>query len=196
MKALEKQAHARKASRRMRGNFTSRISDKFEGGRHRSFRGVPDFFRLAVESLSEYAVLTMDKDLLISSWSGPATEIFGYKESEIIGESVSCLFTPEDIAQGNDKREYVKALNKGRQADQRWHVCKDGRRIWCYGLSFPLKDEKNITRGFVQLIRNDANRKRMDDLLHASDERLSLAAESTGLIVALGDGAVQNRSGL
>ena len=166
---------------RTRGRFFSRLSDTFSGGRHRSFRGVPDFFRLAVESLSDYALLTMDKDLVVSSWSGPAAEIFGYAESEIIGRSVSCLFTSEDIALGNDKREFVKALEKGRQADQRWHVRKDGRRLWCYGLSFPLMDEKGVVRGFVQLIRDDTSRKSTDDLLRASEARLSLAAESTGL---------------
>ena len=177
MKALEKRA----ASRRMRGRYSSRLSDKSKGGRHKSFRGVPEFFRLAVESLSEYALLTMDKNLLISSWSGPAVAIFGYKESEIIGQNVSCIFTPEDIARGIDKREFVDALKKGRQSDERWHVCKDGRRIWCYGLSFPLKDDKGIVRGFVKLIRDDTIRKGKDDLLRESEARISLAAESTGL---------------
>jgi PAS domain S-box-containing protein len=177
MKVLEKRA----ASRRMKGRYSSRLSDKFKGGRHRSFRGVPEFFRLAVESLSEYALLTTGKDLLISSWSGPAAAIFGYKESEIIGQSVSCLFTPEDVASGIDKRAFDEALKKGRQVAERWHVRKDGRRFWCYSLSFPLKDEKGVVRGFVHLIRDDTSRKEKDDLLHESEARLSLAAESTGL---------------
>jgi PAS domain S-box-containing protein len=123
----------------------------------------------------------MDKDLIISSWSGPAAAIFGYKEAEIIGKSVSVLFTPEDIAKGVDKQEFIDALKKGRQDDERWHVCKDGKRIWCYGLSFPLKDEKDVARGFVKLIRDDTVRKNKEDLLRESEERLRLASESTGL---------------
>jgi len=181
MKALNKAVGKHAASRRMEGRYSYRLSDKFKGGRHRSFRGVPEFFRLAVESLGEYALLTMDKNLRISSWIGPAAAIFGYEESEIIGRSVSCLFTPEDIAQGVDTEEFVEALKKGRKADERWRVCKDGRRLWCYALSFPFKDEKGVVRGFVQLIRDDTGRKKQDDLLHESEARLSLAAESTGL---------------
>lgn len=173
----EKQA----TSRRSRGWFSSRLSDKSKGGRHRTFRGVPDFFRLAVESLNEYALITMDKDRVISSWSGPASAMFGYTEAEIIGQSVTLLFTPEDIAKGIDKKEFASALEKGRQDDERWHVCKDGRRLWCYGLSFPLKDENDEVRGFVKLIRDDTSRKEKDELLRDSEERLRLAGDSTGL---------------
>jgi PAS domain S-box-containing protein len=168
-------------SRRSRGWFSSRLSDKSKGGRHRTFRGVPDFFRLAVESLNEYALITMDRNRVISSWSGPAAAMFGYTEAEIIGQNVTLLFTPEDIAKGIDKQEFVEALDKGRQDDERWHVCKDGRRLWCYGLSFPLKDENDEVRGFVKLIRDDTVRKKKDELLRDSEERLRLAGDSTGL---------------
>ena len=168
-------------SRRARGWFSSRLSDKFKGGHHRTFRGAPDFFRLAVESLNEYALITMDKERVISSWSGPAAKMFGYAESEIIGQNVTLLFTPEDIAKGIDKQEFVGALKKGRQDDERWHVCKDGRRLWCYGLSFPLKDESDEVRGFVKLIRDDTVRRKKDELLRDSEERLRLAGDSTGL---------------
>lgn len=175
------QPEAQATSRRSRGWFSSRLSDKSKGGRHRTFRGVPDFFRLAVESLNEYALITMDKDRVISSWSGPASVMFGYTEAEIIGKSVTLLFTPEDIAKGIDKQEFASALEKGRQDDERWHVCKDGRRLWCYGLSFPLKDENDEVRGFVKLIRDDTVRKEKDELLRDSEERLRLAGDSTGL---------------
>lgn len=152
-----------------------------EKRRARAFRAEPDFFRLALESLSEYALITTDTALAITSWSGPAAAMFGYTEDEIIGRSISRLFTPEDIEQGIDRQEFADALTKGRRDDERWHVRKDGRRLWCYGLSFPLKDAKGGVRGFVKLIRDDTSRKKKDDLLRESEERLRLAAESTGL---------------
>lgn len=169
------------AGRRMEGRFSSRLSNKSGSGRHRAFRTAPEFFRLAVESLSEYALITTDRDRRISSWSGPAARMFGYSESEIIGQSISRLFTPEDVAKGIDKREFEEALEKGRMDDERWHVRKDGTRLWCYGLSFPLRDEKGAFRGFIKLIRDDSDRKTKDDLLREKEERLRLAAESTGL---------------
>jgi len=166
---------------RMRGRFSGRISNRPAGGRHKTFRRIPEFHRLVVESLTDYAVLTADKDLKISSWSGGAATMFGYKESEIIGQSLSLLFTPEDIALKIDKSEFADALKKGRMDDERWHVRKDGRKLWCYGLSFPLKDASGTVRGFVKLIRDDTQRKAKDDSLRESEERVRLAAELTGL---------------
>lgn len=175
--AKEKQA----ASRRMKGRFSSRLSNRKSGGHFKSFRTVPEFYRLAIESLKEYALIIMDKNLIIGGWSGPAAAIFGFAENEIIGKSVSVLFTPEDIAKGIDESEFAKALKNGREDDERWHMRKDGERIWCYGISFPLKDEKGKVRGFVKLIRNDTERKHLTDRSRENEERLILAAESTGL---------------
>lgn len=169
------------SSSRMRGRYTSRLSGTAVGGRHRRFRLTPEFFRLAIESLSEYALITLDRELRISSWSGPARAMFGYEEADIIGRDVATIFTPEDIARGIHRSEFQKALEKGREDDERWHVRKDGRRLWCYGLSFPLRDSKGGVRGFVKIIRDDSERKEKDDRLEESEERLRLAAESTGL---------------
>ena len=169
------------ASRRMKGRYSSRLSDETSGGRYKSFRTVPEYYRLAVESLKEYALITMDKDLIIGGWSGPAVTMFGYTESEIVGKSISVLFTPEDRDLGIDESEFAKALKNGREDDERWHMRKDGKRIWCYGISFPLLDEKEQVRGFVKLIRDDTERKLLTDRLRENEERLRLAAESTGL---------------
>lgn len=165
----------------MKGRYSSRLSNKTSGGRYKSFRAVPEYYRLAVESLKEYALITMDKDLIIGGWSGPAVALFGYAESEIVGKSISILFTPEDRTLGIDESEFAKALKNGREDDERWHMRRDGRRIWCYGISFPLKDETGEVRGFVKLVRDDTDRKLLSDRLHENEERLRLAAESTGL---------------
>lgn len=171
----------RAASRRMKGRYSHRLSNKTSGGRFKSFRTVPEYYRLAIESLREYGLITMDKDLVIGGWSGPAVAMFGYTESEIIGQNIAVLFTPEDRALGINESEFAQALKHGREDDERWHVRKDGKRIWCYGISFPLKDDTGEVRGFVKLVRDDTDRKLLSDRLEENEERLRLAAESTGL---------------
>jgi PAS domain S-box-containing protein len=134
-----------------------------------------------IESIKEYAVITTDQERRITSWSGPAAAMFGYSPREILGQSISLLFTPEDIAAGVDESEFAKALENGRENDERWHMRKDGRRLYCYGLSFPLRGADGALRGFVKVIRDDSDRKSAEDRLRESEERLRLAAESTGL---------------
>lgn len=123
--------------------------------------------------MADYALFTTDSELIINRWSEPLAKIFGYSEDEIIGRSISILFTPEDIAAGIDKREFGDALAKGRQEDKRWHVRKDGRRLWCYGLSFPLMDAKGTARA-AELFGLDGERapvgfERILEMVHPED---------------------------
>lgn len=162
----------------MRGRFSDRLSDQASKGRHKSLRVDPAFSGLVIESLEEYAVLTMDTDLAISSWNHAAEHIFGYTEGEIIGTSVALLFTDADRKEGYPKREFDKALSEGRAKDERYHAAKGGRRFWSSGLSFPLKDAKGGVRGYVKIVRDESERKRKDDAFLETEERLRLAVEA------------------
>lgn len=163
------------------GRYTPRLPDTTRAGRHRSFRLDPGFFFQVIDSLSEYAVLTMDRELRVSSWNAAAEKVFGYPEVEVIGRPVDFLFTGEDRRRGFPQAEFQEALEKQRVEDNRYHLNRDGRRVWCYGLSFPLKDVDRKVRGFVKLIRDESDKKRLDDALAAGEERLRLAVEATGM---------------
>jgi PAS domain S-box-containing protein len=169
------------AKRTRQGRFTPRLSDSARGGRHRSFRLDSSFFFQVVDSLSEYAVITTDRELRVSSWNAAAEHVFGYTEEEVIGRSIGLLFTDEDRRSGFPEKEFDEALEKQRVEDVRYHLRKDGGRVWCYGLSFPLKDAERAVRGFVKLIRDESEKKKLDDALVEREERLRLAVEATGM---------------
>jgi|CXWL01.1.fsa_nt_gi PAS domain S-box-containing protein len=155
-------------TRPTRGRFSDRLSNTAAKGQHKSFRVDPAFFGLVIDSLAEYAVITMDRDLAISSWNPAARRIFGYTDDEIIGSSVAPLFTDEDRSKGYPKREFDEALIKGRVEDERYHLAKERRLFWSYGLSFPLKDAKGDVRGYVKIVRDETERKRSEDALRAA----------------------------
>lgn len=52
--------------------------------------------RLIVDAATDYAILTMDPDRRVTTWSPGAAKTFGYEAAEIIGESGDVLFTPAD----------------------------------------------------------------------------------------------------
>jgi two-component system CheB/CheR fusion protein len=56
-----------------------------------------------MESVLDYAILTMDTAGLIRSWNVGAERIFGYTEAEIEGQPSAIIFTPEDRAAGAPK---------------------------------------------------------------------------------------------
>jgi two-component system, chemotaxis family, CheB/CheR fusion protein len=62
------------------------------------------------------------------------------------------LFTPEDRAVGKFQQELRRACEDGRAEDDRWHVRRNGSRVYCSGITSPLVDEE--MRGYVKIARD------------------------------------------
>jgi diguanylate cyclase (GGDEF)-like protein/PAS domain S-box-containing protein len=116
-------------------------------------------YRLLVENALDHAIMRIDRQGNISSWNTGAEALFGYMESEIIGQPSSILFTPEDVANNEHDKEMETALSQGQADDDRWHVRKDGSRFWSSGVITPVKDEKGCDNGFVKILRDLTDRK-------------------------------------
>ena len=131
-------------------------------------------YRLLVENLKDYAVFTTDVYGVIDSWNLGATEMFGYSSAEIIGQAINVIFTPEDQAKHAPQYELETAARTGRAEDDRWHVRKDGSRIWVNGVLVALTDETrpNKTIGFAKIIRDETQRLAREEELRASHETL------------------------
>ncbi|WP_373496907.1 ATP-binding protein [Aquiflexum sp.] len=124
-----------------------------------------EFYSQIIDSLQDYSIFTLDKDLKINSWNSGSTNIFGWETDEIIGEDFDIIFTPEDLDSGIQNQEIEISLSKGRATDDRWHVKKDGSRFFAHGLVFPLKDEKGEIIGFVKILRDLTEMKKSEEVI-------------------------------
>ena len=139
--------------------------------------------RLLVESATDYAILTITLDGRIESWNPGAERVFGYAAEEIVGREASILFTPEDRAAGVPQVEMATALRSGRADDERWHVRKDGRRLYCSGVMMRLGDVEPI--GFAKISRDlTASREVEQELKNAREELEMRVRERTGALQA------------
>lgn len=86
--------------------------------------------RLIAQSMPSFAIMTMDEEGRFTSWSTGAEALFGYTEAEALGQSSALIFTPEDRAAGAHEEEMVVAQRDGRADDERWHLRKDGTRVF------------------------------------------------------------------
>ena len=122
--------------------------------------------RLVIEEAKDHAILTTDVQGVVTSWSPGAAAIFGWSSEEIVGHSASILFTPEDRADGVDARELQKASATGYATDERWHLRKDGRRVFMNGSVRALPaDETGRPLGFMKIARDETERRRTDEAL-------------------------------
>jgi PAS domain S-box-containing protein len=126
-----------------------------ESGREEDWkRDGENLFRLIVESVSDYSIFAIDPGGHILSWNKGAEEVFGYRKEEIVGESFAILFTPEDRSRGAPERELETVRSDGRSGEDRWHLRKDGSRLWVTGLVTPLMDENGNLIGYVKVTRD------------------------------------------
>jgi PAS domain S-box-containing protein len=135
-------------------------------------------FREAIENVRDYAIFTMDRTGEITSWNTGAERLFGYAPDEILGRHGSVIFTPEDVASRAPERELSTAATAGRAEDERWHLRKDGSRFWASGVVTAVRDDAGTLLGFVKVARDETERKRAEDALRRSEERLALAQEA------------------
>lgn len=87
------------------------------------------------------SIFLLDTSGKIATWNTGAERILGYKEAEIIGQPFAIIFTQQDIVNRQAENELEIALHKGRSEDERWHVRKDGSKLWAMGVVTPLWDE-------------------------------------------------------
>lgn len=120
-------------------------------GEGRALQG-EDNMVAAMRRSSDFAVIATDPGGAITGWNSGAEAIFGYTQDEIAGLMVSVLFTPEDRAKGVDVHEMETARRTGRAEDNRWHLRRDGSRVFCSGVTTAT----NIggLRGYVKIARD------------------------------------------
>jgi two-component system, chemotaxis family, CheB/CheR fusion protein len=130
-----------------------------------ALREQEEHFRLIVESATDFAIFTLSLDGRITSWNVGAERILGYREEEILAEHVSIIFTREDNARGRAEFEMHGALYEGHENDDRWHVKKGGIRFWANGMMMPLKDESEVIKGYLKILRDRTEQKLAQDAL-------------------------------
>jgi PAS domain S-box-containing protein len=125
------------------------------------FKEREEQLRLVLDSVEDYAVITLDTEGRITRWNRGAELIFGYTPDEIIGQNGAIVFTPEDREAGAPVEEMNTALSEGRAEDERWHLRKDGSRFYASGVMAPVHDGGNS--GFVKIARDLTDRQKREE---------------------------------
>lgn len=117
----------------------------------RALRESEERLRAIVENADDYAIFTTDPDGIVNEWLEGAEKVFGYSREEIAGNSCDVLFTPEDRAAGEPERERATAAAQGKAGDVRWHLRKDGSRVFIDGVSTALRSDDGALTGFLKI---------------------------------------------
>jgi PAS domain S-box-containing protein len=140
-----------------------------------ALRASEDRLRRVLDAATDYAIFTLDPLRRITSWSPGAEALFGYALREVLGRPGDLLFTPEDRAAGAPEEEQLAADRRGRASHERWHLRMDGSRFFASGVLTPYG--LSGSQGYVKVLRDLTERKRMEDELRAARDELGVRVE-------------------
>ncbi|MEM9485684.1 MAG: PAS domain S-box protein, partial [Cyanobacteria bacterium P01_F01_bin.116] len=126
-----------------------------------------------VES-SDDAIITKKLDGTITSWNRAAVDLFGYTETEAIGQSITILFPVERLQEEN------KIINRIKDKEHIKHfetvrLHKDGTPIDISVTVSPLVDSRGSVVGASKIVRDISDRKRLEQ----EQARLNAVLEAT-----------------
>ena len=87
-------------------------------------------FRVLVEAVRDYAIFLLAPDGTVLTWNEGAQRLKGFLPEDIIGQSFTRFYTPDDLEAGLPQRLLERAAAEGRAEHEGWRVRKDGTRFW------------------------------------------------------------------
>lgn len=135
--------------------------------------------RLLIDSTTDYAIFLLDPDGHVLSWNAGAERMQGYRPQEIIGRHFATFYTDEANQRRWPQQELEYASRDGRFEDEGWRVRKDGTLFWANVVITALRDQNGKLVGYGKVSRDLSERRRSEQALRESEERMRLIIEST-----------------
>ena len=148
------------------------------GHEERSGFGKASRLQLLIDAVVDYAIYMLDLDGRVVSWNSGAERLKGYTAGEIIGQSFSRFYLPEDQKAGLPEKALRTAREAGRFHTEGWRVRKDGTRFWATVVVDPIHDESGKLIGFAKVTRDITERQLAHQTLLESEQRYRRLVEA------------------
>jgi len=129
-----------------------------------------ELIQLLIDNVRDYAIVLLDPQGNVLTWSSAAERLKGWTEAEIIGQHFSRFYPPEDVERGKTRMELEVAAREGKFEDEGWRVRKDGTRFWANVVITALRGKDGSLRGFGKVTRDITERR-------ANEERIRRQAQ-------------------
>ncbi len=128
-------------------------------------------FRQMIESVTEYAIFTLDPEGNVTSWNAGAQKIKGYTAEEIVGKHFA-IFYPPEVRGTTPAQELALVRRAGKFEEEGWRLRKDGSRFWASVVITPVRSLAGDVVGFLKLTRDLTERKHAEERLRRTSEAL------------------------
>jgi PAS domain S-box-containing protein len=137
--------------------------------------------RKLVEAITDYALLMLDPEGIVTSWNAGAQRIKGYTSDEIIGQHFSRFYTERDQEAGIPARALQVASSEGRFEAEGWRVRKNGEQFWANVVIDPIRDSDGNLTGFAKITQDITEKRNSTIALQKADEQRGRAQRMEAL---------------
>src|SRR5271155_69446 len=139
-------------------------------------------FRLLIDAVKDYAIISLDADGLVTSWNSGAQRLKGYSAEEMVGQHVGRLYLKEDVERGKLEEELRRAAAEGHMEDEGWRVRKDGTRFWAEVVTTALRDADGELIGFVKIDKDITSRRAGEEQIQKLNTELTRRVSELGIV--------------
>jgi PAS domain S-box-containing protein len=125
----------------------------------------------AIVESSEDAIMSVTMDRTISTWNAGAERIYGYTEAEALGQPIDMIVPPELPDEENKILETLRVGGRIQQLET-VRITKTGKRINVSLSVSPIRNTTGEVVGCSGIARDITERKRAEEALRTSEERL------------------------
>jgi PAS domain S-box-containing protein len=104
-----------------------------------------------IEGASDYAILMLDRQGQVLTWSSSAERLKKFREQDVLGRPYAMFFTAQDQEAGTPARILELAVREGRAETEGWRVRGDGSLFWARGVLTAQHDGDGVLTGFVKV---------------------------------------------
>jgi PAS domain S-box-containing protein len=169
-------APIRDASGEIRGTVLVFRDVTNERSAEAALRQSEEKMRRMIESVRDYAIVMLDPDGNVASWSPGAEKIVGYRDHEIVGAHFSRFYLPEHVQSGRPAQDLEQAKQSGHFEQEEWRRRKDGSRFWASVVMSLIRAESGGVVGFTNVLRDMTERQlTLQELSRRAAQQATLA---------------------
>jgi PAS domain S-box-containing protein len=141
-------------------------------------------FRLFTSRVTNYSILFLDPQGVVTTWNDGARNLLGYSADEIVGRNFTLFYSSEDIAAGKPAALLAQARMQGQCEDSSWRVRADGSAFAAVTRLTSIHDEHAGLLGYAEIMRDVSAERQIEHDLRTAMSQAEAASKAKSAFVA------------